>query len=408
MDTNELIVQSLNLSPSKQTMGCLLRNWDEIAGRDKSPEKFLGSPEKSSSSCDKFKENDQATKKLDCTVTTENSSSDCDNSVLEKEIRQCLSPDLFDDDDDDDLEYTESFNTTPKASGKNYQVEKLPSASKSQPVSEIPHSLSTAEDSVEASSKSLTKMFKSLSQSSVMAGTSTTEEFKASFIDAFNPAEEINKTAKHVSSESETIFKKRSPKHSKVVSSETTSSISSKSPSKYRPVSPCISFKSQTKISSSQYSPTKVETMSVNSQSPTRSKEKSTETSIYSTSSISSRFHTEIIPPSSSIIDLSQGSSSNDSFKMITEITNLCNKPKTQKFESETFGSYSGTSSRTNSFATIEKDSNGIEYFESFYDPAEECVGMRNSFVDLISSDEDDRLNKTTGKHKKITENFNC
>lgn len=75
-------VKSLNLSISKSSCGCLLKNWDDIAGRDKSPQRGNSNTENAAN-----KES----------VSNEINT---DSSIHET----CRSPDLFDSDDEHDSE----------------------------------------------------------------------------------------------------------------------------------------------------------------------------------------------------------------------------------------------------------------------------------------------------------------
>ncbi|CAG9859915.1 unnamed protein product [Phyllotreta striolata] len=98
--SNEFIISTLNLDPSENTAGCLLKNWDDIQGRDKSPQPNPLNKE-------------TAPQILD----------DIERETKNKRI--CSSPDLFDDSSSDSLIFTNNeLEITPH---NNSQIEISPS-----------------------------------------------------------------------------------------------------------------------------------------------------------------------------------------------------------------------------------------------------------------------------------------
>lgn len=83
LEENIYSVKSLNLPISKPCCGCLLKNWDDISGRDKSPERVNSTNTETSES-----------NELTSNETTINS------EKLSSTRKSCRSPDLFDSDDE--------------------------------------------------------------------------------------------------------------------------------------------------------------------------------------------------------------------------------------------------------------------------------------------------------------------
>nr|XP_023017706.1 structure-specific endonuclease subunit SLX4 isoform X2 [Leptinotarsa decemlineata] len=95
---------SLEVPPSRAVYGCLLKKWEDIIGREKSPERYFATIESESSD----------SKNDDCQNTTFQNDSEACNFV-DRQLN-CPSPDLFDSDDESSLKTSDSIERFPSSS----------------------------------------------------------------------------------------------------------------------------------------------------------------------------------------------------------------------------------------------------------------------------------------------------